>query len=282
MRKAMVWTLLFFAALAGADGPVREDWAVKDVEAARRVAGALGETKLTEFLKKLRASSTEEDRDIGFLARRLRLAVHGGHTTTWVTVLSWKGGVGPIEIDCHDGDAETWAALRDRIKAEYKGRDPEVGDTGLRVRVGARAGPDGFLKERNKVLGPALGIDPDPALADAYLLLWSPTSDLVCGWMYGEDGAPPPGRDAVERILAHERGRALLEDVLRGPNPEGRLYAAEALLRLEKKGGTLGEQEKKDIEWVRKSSVKIHVARGCLVSWEPAAKPLEEMLEDAP
>jgi len=132
------------------------------------------------------------------------------------------------------------------------------------------------------VLGPPLGIDPHPALAEAYLLLWSPTGDLVYGWMCGEGGDPPEGREAVEKILAHEHGRPLLEDILRGPNPEGRLYAAEALLRLEKKGTKLGEQEKKDIEWVRKSSVKVHVGRGCLMSWEPAGKPLEEMLEDAP
>ncbi|HEX5137192.1 MAG TPA: hypothetical protein VFY93_09480 [Planctomycetota bacterium] len=281
MHKVAAWTLAF-ALLAGAEGVVNEEWAAKDVEAARRIAGALGETEISKFLEKLKASDAEEDRDIGFLARRLRLAVYGGHTTTWVTVVSWKDAVGPVEVRCHEGDAETWAALRDRIKAEYKGFDPEVGDAGLRVRVGARAGPDGFREGRNEVLGPPLGIDPHPALSDAYLLLWSPTSDLVYGWMYGEDGAPPPGRDAVEKILAHEHGRALLEDILRGPNPEGRLYAAEALLRLEKKGGKLGEQEKRDIEWVRKSSVKIHVARGCEVSWEPAEAPLKEMLEDAP
>jgi len=264
MYRVVVWALVL-APLLRAEDELREDWVAKDVAAAQRVAGALGETEISKFLEKLKASDTKEE-DIGFGARRLRLAAYGGYTTTWVTVISWKGGVGPIEVDCHEGDAETWAALRDRIKAEYKGRDPEVGDTGLRVLVGARAGPDGFREERNKVLGPPLGIDPPPVLEKAYLLLWSPTSNLQYGWYEGEGGDPPDGRVAVEKILAHERGRALLEDILRGPNPEGRVYAAEALLRLEKKGGKLGEQEKRNIEWVRKSSVKIWVARGCLVS----------------
>lgn len=280
MRKLAPCSLVL-AALAGAEEALDEEWVASDVAAARRVAGALSETKLPTFLEKLGSASTEEDRDIGFGARRLRLAVYGGYTTTWVTVVSWDGGVGPLEVSCHE-EAEVWAGIRDRIKAEYKGHEPEVGDTGLRVRVGAQADPEGFRRERNRVLGPPLAIDPHPSLEEAYLLLWSPTSDLVYGWMHGEGGDPPPGRNAVERILGHEQGPALLDDILRGPNPEGRLYAAEALLRIEKKGRKLGEQVRKSIDRVRKSGVKIHVARGCEVSWEPAAEPLREMLEDAP
>ncbi|MCK6462054.1 MAG: hypothetical protein L6Q95_19400, partial [Planctomycetes bacterium] len=131
MRKLAPCSLVL-AALAGAEEALDEEWVASDVAAARRVAGALSETKLPTFLEKLGSASTEEDRDIGFGARRLRLAVYGGYTTTWVTVVSWDGGVGPLEVSCHE-EAEVWAGIRDRIKAEYKGHEPEVGDTGLRV-----------------------------------------------------------------------------------------------------------------------------------------------------
>lgn len=278
-RTALVCVLL---SLARAEDPPREDWVTKDVEAARRVAGTLSETKLPQFLEKLGSASREEDRDIGFGARRLRLAVYGGYTTTWITVVSWQGGVGPLEVHCYEGDREVWAKVRDRIRDEYKDREPEVGDVGLRVWVGRRADPRGFGEERSKTLGPPLAVDPHPALEQGYLLLWSPTSDLAYGWMQGEGGDPPDGRVAVEKILAHEDGPPLLSDILRGPNPEGRLYAAEALLRLEKKGKKLDERVKGSIDWVRKSTVKIRVARGCELSSEPAAAALEEMLKDAP
>jgi hypothetical protein len=282
MRKPALWALVL-ASLARADeDALREDWVGRDIDAARRVAGALSETRLAKFKEKLGSASAEEDRDIGFGARRLRLAVYGGYTTTWITLLSREGAVGPLEVSCHEDQPDVWAALRDRIGAAYKGHEPEIDDRGLRLRRGARADPEGFRTERSRILGPPLGIDPHPSIENAYLLLWSPTSDLVYGWMHGEGGDPPAGRDAVERILAHEQGEALLDDILRGPNPEGRLYAAEALLRLEKRGKKPGEQARKNIGWVRKSDVKIHVARGCEVSWEPAATPLEEMLEDAP
>ena len=274
-------SLLLLAALATADEP-NPEWLAKDVEVARRVAAALpsGETKLDDLLRKLGAASTEEGREIGFGARRLRLALHGGHTTTWVTVVSWNGRVGPVEAFCHEGDEDTWAAIKDRIAAEYKGKNPKIDATGLRATSGHQADPAGFRDERSKVLGPPAAIDPAPEVEGAYHLLWSPLSHLAYGRMQGEGGDTPEGRVAMEQLLAHEQGPALFDDILRGPNPEGRLYAAEGLLRLEAKGRKPNEQTRKGIDWVRKSDVKIQVTRGCELSWEPAAKPLEEMLEE--
>jgi hypothetical protein len=272
--------LAALASLAAAGDALNEEWVSKDVAVARRVAEALPAGKIEDFLAKLDASATEEDRDIGFGARRLRLALYGGYTTTWVTVVSWGAGAGPLEAWCHEGDAGIWAALKDRIAAEYGGKAPAVGRTGLRLRVGHPADPEGFRAERARVLGPPAGIDPAPAVADAYALLWSPLSDLAYGHMQGEGGDKPEGRVAMEKLLLHEQGASLLEDVLRGPNPEGRLYAAEGLLRLERKGRKPDERARAAIEWVRTSAVKVHVCRGCEMSWEPAAKPLEEMLRE--
>lgn len=115
--------LLLLAPLGTADD-LDAGWVAKDVEVARRVAAALasGETRLDELLKKLGAASTEEGREIGFGARRLRLALYGGYTTTWVTIVAWNGRVGPVEAFCHEGDDDTWAAIKDQVAAEYKGR----------------------------------------------------------------------------------------------------------------------------------------------------------------
>jgi hypothetical protein len=232
-------------------------------------------------MKELGPSSTEEDRDIGFGARRLRVALYGGYTTTFVTVVAWGGKVGPLHVDCHEGDRENWMVLRHRIPTEYEGKGAVLGETGLTVVQGPRAGPDGFREERSRVLGPPLGVDPHPDLAEAYLALWSPLTAVVYGWSAGDGGDEPEGRKAIEKILAHESGRPLLLDLLRGPNPESRLYAAEALLRRKAAGGSLSGGEGTAIEWIVKSDVPLRVARGCEMSWEPAAKPLAEMLEEA-
>jgi len=282
MRRAP-WILALASLASGGDSESLDaDCVAKDVAVAKRIVAALpsGETKLGDFLKKLDASSTDEDREIGFGARRLRLALYGGHTTTWVTVISWNDVVGPLEVFCYEGDPEVWAVLRDRIAGEYKGKEPAIEEKGVRVRIGHQADPKGFRDERSRVLGPPMKIEPHPDVAEACFLLWSPFSDLAYGSMQGEGGDKPDGRKAMEKLLAHEQGASLLEDALRGPNPEGRLYAAEGLLRLERKGRKPGEEVRRAIEWVRKSDVKIHACRGCEMSWEPAATPLDEMLKD--
>jgi hypothetical protein len=277
MMKHAFWLLALAPIAASGDG-LDEEWVEKDVAVARRVAAALPaeDAKVEDFLRKLGSSNAEEDRAIGFGGRRLRIALYGGYTTTWVTVIAWNDRVGPVEAFCYEGDEGIWTALKERVAHEYKGRDPAIEAKGLRARAGQQADPKGFGDARSKTLGPPAGIDPDPKVADAYRLLWSPFSDLAYGLMQGEGGDKPDGRVAMEALLAHEQGPALLEDVLRGPHPEGRLYAAEGLLRL---GTKLGEQTARNIEWVRKSDVKIRVARGCELSWEPAAAPLDEMLK---
>jgi len=270
----LLW-FLALGSLATAGSPAEED---ADVRVAKRIAAALpsGETTVADLLKRLAPDRTDEDREIGFGARRLRLSIDGDATTTVVTVLAWHDRVGSIEVRCNTDDTE----LRDRIAAAYKGRGTAPDAEGLTVMAGAPADPKGFRDERAKVLGGPLAIEPAPEVASAYLLLWSPFSDLVYGKMYGEDGAPPKGREALEKLLAHKQGVTLLQDILRGPNPEGRLYAAEGLIRLQKKGTALDDQAKKDIEWVREADLKVQVCRGCEMTRERAATPLKEMLED--
>jgi hypothetical protein len=268
MKRAFLpWVLVSWAA-AGGEGV--------DVDVAQRVATALptGEVKVVDFLERLGASRTDEDRPIGFGARRLRLALRGEKTTTFLTVIAWNDRVGQVEVRCDVEDRET----RERVARAYEGKEPALDEQGVSVLVGKLADPPGFFDERRKVLGDPLKLEPAPEIATEYLLLWSPRSDLVYGRMYGDDGAPPPGREALEKILAREQAPAILEDLLRGPNPEGRAYAAEGLLRLERRGGKLSEQARKNIDWVRRSEVNLQVCRGCVVTSEPAAEPLKEML----
>src|SRR5262245_4993856 len=104
--KHLLW-LLALAPAAAAEDSLDEEWVAKDVAVARQVAGALGagaDKSVADFLKKLGASGAEEDRPIGFGARRLRVALYGGYTTTWVTVIAWNDRVGPVEAFCYEGD----------------------------------------------------------------------------------------------------------------------------------------------------------------------------------
>jgi len=274
--------LALLAAVAAAQETLDQDWIAKDIAIARHIAAALppGDAPAADLVKKLAPSDTLEDRAIGFGARRLRLAFYGGYTETRITILVWEDRAGPVDLVCETDRPETWTEVRDGVERAYAPLKAKSGPRGLHVRLGQQAGPDGFREARTKVLGPPLGVDPHPDLAKDYLWLWSPFSDVTYGLMEGEGGDPPRGRKAIEKILAHAQGKPLLEDLLACPNPESRVYAAEAWLRLERKGERLSERVRKGIAWVRKSDVKIHVARGCELSSEPAAHMLTEMLEE--
>jgi len=259
------------------------DVPVDDVAIARRVAGALAAKDPTraDFLKMLTHKDPREDRDLGFSCRRVRVELYGKCTTTRITFLVFADRVGPIEVTCRAMSEGEWREWGKRIAAEYESHKPVADKIGLAFSSGHRAGPAAFGNARAAVLGPPLGVDPHPDLEKDYLSLWSPFTDLQYGLCYGEDGGPPGGRVAIEKILAHEQGKPLLLDLLVCPNPESRVYAAEALLRLAAKGLRLSDGERKAIEWIRKSEVEIHVTRGCLQSFEPAAEALGKMLEDA-
>jgi len=277
-----VAALLLLAAFAAAQDPLDADSVARDAAVAKRTAEALasGSLPVGEVLKKLAPCHTDENRDIGFGARRVRLTLDGAYTETHVVFLVWKGRAGPVEVVCRADDPEIWAGLRGSIGNAYAPLKPEPGEQGLVVHLGARAGPEGFRAARSEMLGGPLGIDPHPDLAEAYLWLWSPFSEVRYGLSEGEDGGPPPGRAAIEKILAHEDGEGLLEDLLCGPNPESRVYAAEALLRLEKKGRKLPDRVRRAVEWVRNSDVKIHVSYGCELTSQRAKKALAAMLEE--
>jgi len=272
--------LALLAVVAAAQDTLDKDWIAKDIAIARRVAEALppGEAPVAEVVKRLEPNETEEDRDIGFGARRLRLAFYGGYTETRITIVVWKDRAEPVDLTCETDRPETWAEVRDGVESAYRPLDPKSGPRGLQVRIGHQAGPDGFREARTKALGPPLGVDPHPDLAKEYLWLWSPFSDVTYGTTAGFAGEPLRGRTAIEKILAHRHGKPLLEDLLACPNPESRVYAAEAWLRLERKGEKLAERVRKGIAWVRESDVEIHVARGCVMSWEPAQGILTEIL----
>jgi len=255
----------------------------EDVAIATRAAAALAPDAgpVAKLLEALKPSSVEEDRDIGFGARRIRVALYGDQTTTWVTIVACGDRVGPVGVHCYDGDGDTWSERRDRIAAAYAGHKVVIEDTGLRAATEELFGPEEFRKERARVLGEPLEMEPHPELERAYRLLGSPLSDLRYGLMCGDGGDPPPGRPEIEKVIAHEHAMPVLLDLLCGPNPEGRVFAAEALLRLEKKGTAIPERARKGIEWVRNARIPILVCRGCEMSEEPAKAALGEMLDES-
>ena len=97
------------------------------------------------------------------------------------------------------------------------------------------------------------------------------TSPLDCTALGGSDGEM-----AIAALVKANRVD-LIENVLRGFSPSGRVYAAMALLKLSKKNQVvLSPDIVTTIEKVRNSDLEITTVRGCLVSRRPANEILDD------
>jgi hypothetical protein len=103
-------------------------------------------------------------------------------------------------------------------------------------------------------------------LRDGYEYLLSPLENSYVGkGGCGYGGEVPAGREAMDALL--QAGRMdLIENVLRGYNPGGRVYAALALLEQQRRGVWLPPEVQETIRKLSVLKITITTCEGCLVS----------------
>jgi hypothetical protein len=216
------------------ESELNEDWLARDFARVGQIVAALHEKELTVdgLTKHIAGCDIREDREIDFGARRLVIAAYGGYTTAWLHVLAVAPG---------DDEESAVVELRDEALART-----------LRAMVGNELG----ALERPDV--------PDELRA-AFERLTSPFEDLVLGRYHGSDGGPPPGRPEVDALVASGR-LDLVRAVLRGMNPEGRAWAAWALLERANRGAELDPADRTAIEKLRKLPIELVTCQGCTMA----------------
>ena len=133
-----------------------------------------------------------------------------------------------------------------------------------------------YRKNVNAGFAPLPRIAIPERLADDYHGLTSPVSDLYFGDYCDELELWMPGREAAAR-LARDKRWDLLRRVLRNVNPEGRIYAAEALM-----SGDANEVDLEFIDKLRRSPVLINACNGCDCGQATAASLLPLPTEKRP
>ena len=132
-----------------------------------------------------------------------------------------------------------------------------------------------YRKARALELGEPRKVEIPDELREAVATLTSPLLSYDFGTMCYFAGTPPEGRKAIDKLVAARR-TDLLQMALLGPNPEGRVYAAEALMKLDERELNLTGRTRAIIARVRALKIPISVCEGCLVSTKPAAQLLPE------
>lgn len=136
------------------------------------------------------------------------------------------------------------------------------------------AGLAALAERRAAQLGAPPSAEVPADLQGPYARLTSPFGESSVGVSEGIDGAHPEGVTDVAALL--RAGRIdLLRRVLRGPNPEGRIYAAWALRRAQ--GEPLSPADAETISRVRASKHHVNVAEGCSSGRATPQKALEAL-----
>ncbi len=212
-----------------------------------------------------------EVRELAFGARRVALDLRSQlvHVRIVVLVVPAQAGreLARIRIDQSPHRPEEWARMESTLAEAWAGSpalavqrrtDDESGRPSLRIEHGEPELEEAFGRALRDELGPGPTLAPLAELAGAQRTLMDPLTELRVGTGCGFLGSPTPGFLATNSIVAADR-LDLLRAILRGPNPEARVFAAHALLRQ----GTLDPADATTIAKLATLDLRLQICEGC-------------------
>lgn len=221
-------------------------------------------------------TNPDADKEFGFGGHHAERTYRNGYTVWTLRALSWDDGLVRLHATCQVSGKEA-EALASALIAFWGGDLEQSDPTTFSVAWADETRFAAFEQRVAVELGELEPIELPDDLVPAYTLLTSLDSRLHVGEVCYYAATKPTGRVAIETLQAS--GRAdLIRNVLRGLNPEGRVYAAQALLALVHQGTPLDPRDAAAIETLRAQPTPIMVCMGCEVHAEPAAGLLPPLL----
>jgi hypothetical protein len=275
------WVLI--AALAPAAGaerePLNEDWLRNDREVLRQLLDFERQSGIDDggvwHASAGDSAMLKERHELGFGAVRHRLDWPGGYTGATAELVELEGHVVEYRLSVRSGTS--WDEVRGRILADWVEADggPFVHQPS---GIGRNRSFDAAAHRLEEVLTEYLGDGPQVRvprrLRQAHAELRSPFSDLTVSRHCG-DGAPDAHEWRLLRTLLDARRTDLLESVLRGPNPEGRVLALAGLRLQERRGARLSAETQRAMESVLSLQIPIDHCFGCEVTATDARDAVE-------
>jgi hypothetical protein len=203
--------------------------------------------------------STVEQIDLGFGLVRHQQKAGGGYFSCHITTVTHHGDLVSMKVSCwgHLEKPQARLVIERALGEGFRrvdSRYAEAYQTDYEFPLAnrrARAALDTRL-------GPLAPVAVPAELASAYARLMSPAEELAVGGRCGEGGTPPPGAEETEALRSARR-IDLLRNVLRGPNPEARVYALSALRQLD----ALDAKDRASVERLTALPIKVRNCFGC-------------------
>ncbi|MFN7972998.1 MAG: hypothetical protein U0166_11720 [Acidobacteriota bacterium] len=266
----MIVALLLTVSIAGADA-LNEEWVTRDtagIEALLSLMPVESRTAAELTVAGAGARCSTEKHDLGFGGELLEVRWPHGYSYTHALVVLFEGRVASYEISV-EGSAGTWKQLRRRYRDAWErsgGPRYEESDCALRYRMTVEPLMDSLLAAVAKELGPVRPVKVPRWAREAYRNLTSPSILIpISEGPVGYAGISREEGPHLDELIAEGR-IAVVENVLRSPNPQGRVYATLALLKAKDAGRKLSAETERAMEAVAQLSTPIASQEGCMVT----------------
>lgn len=254
--------------------PLNQEWLRDDYRAMELISllaapAPLTTQKIMDILGVRDKDDTEED--LGFGAIKFNVRKGHGYTSLSIEAFVFRGTIGSYKLEL-DSSPENWTRIRERmieLWQQNNGPSFEEGERGL-MHIER---DDSVLRKYQATVSAELG-EMKPAVISAEL---QKSFDSLTKPMEIDNVGSTDGEMAIAALVNAERFD-LVENVLRGFNPNGRIYAARELLKLNKEGRlVLSADTIAVIAKISNLDIQIRTVSGCIVNRGNA----KEILEDA-
>jgi hypothetical protein len=201
------------------------------------------------------------ERDLGFGDKVVHFAKYNaGYINCVLSAILFEGQLAEVKMVCderrgmHTGYGILYAMWGEGIRrATY----------GYTYRLTS----DDIMAQRQAVYARELGEMPDVpkygrGISDYCEMLTEPHHSYSLGSACGYAGERPEGHIAIKHLFAEFRFD-LIRSVLRGANPEGRVYAALILFQAEQIGIPLLDEDRAAIDRIKQLPILVHTCGGC-------------------
>ena len=280
----LIFLCLPVSSLAQKKEKINQDWVQSDVENTRLISKIMPvEHQSVEDIATILGANTGIDvEDLGFGAKRINIGKGAGYTSLNLDIFTFNNTIAWYKMSVY-GDFKSYpkiGALMKTVWQENGGPAYQEDEYGIFCEQQFDSVFQAYKSAVAGQLGELQSVKIPSELNEYYQHLISPMvnsniGEGVCG--YG--GGPIPGKTAID-VLVKANRIDLIENVLRGYNPGGRIYAVLALLKMEKAGIKLPPQTQVLLKKVLDLPVKLSTCSGCIIESGLTAKDIVRLFED--
>ena len=275
----MLTLLLCVQFLSAQESDIVEEWIQKDLKATQLIPDLVKQQPIDPKVigKMIGARYHELPEDLGFDATRIDIRQGFGYTGIRVSLFLFKDKI--INYQVLLGGSLSWKKVREKIIDAWKqkvGVPFKENETGIYFEITNPL----ILSEYKAFVADELGelnnTEIPRSIKADYEYLMSPNRNSVVGKdPCGVAGMIPQGKESID-ILVNSRKIELIENVLRGYNPGGRVYAMVALLEMKNRDIKLSPDTENTIRKIVETNIKLQVCEGGSISMKTASQVLND------